>query len=63
MKPPGPPVAWAENVREVPGAAAGWLADAVTVGAGLTSTDVEAGARPDAESLTVQATVIVPLDW
>jgi len=56
-------VACAENVRDVPGAAAEGFAFAATDGDGLTSTEVEAAAVPEAESVAVQVTVIVPADW
>ena len=63
MKPPGPPVAWAENLRDVPGAAAEGFAYAATDGDELTSTVVEAAAVAEAESVAVQVTVIAPADW
>ena len=63
MKPPGPPVACAENARDVPGTAAEGFAYAPTDGDGLTSTDVEPAAVAEAESVAVHVTVIAPADW
>jgi len=56
-------VACAENVRDVPGAAAEGFACAATDGDGLTSTDFDAAAEAEAESVAVHVTVIAPADW
>jgi len=56
-------VACAEKVRDVPGAAAAWLAAATTDGDGLTWTEAESVADAIVESVTVQVTVIAPADW
>jgi hypothetical protein len=46
-----------------PGAAAAWLAYAVTAGDGLTSTEVEAAAFAVVASVTVHTTAMLPVDW
>src|SRR3989442_13163651 len=63
VKVPGPPVAEAVNVTFEPGAAAAWFADAITEGAGLMATDVEAVALTIVASETVHGTAKVPVAW